>query len=333
MEDKDIFDKDWESELPPENEMKLIRKSIRKRNGKIVAISVMLAVVVLGVFVYGVIPLAEQFYWNPYETTYGSHTDLETLLHVYTDLVTPGYNTFHVNYRRSGFARYDLEVPVFSTAQNKQISSIGVLNQNILSLDQNFFNPMKKNYPFPRHSTPDYSPSRYDLDILRQRLNQLPEYIHLEATICFSEDLSMEELMEFRSEYFDLLITWVAVRSAAPSDPLPPLFGMDPFTGGTVYDGFLTEYKYFDASQITEAEHLEKHFKTRLQFYIDQLTKRQVFYLYDEETLRNSLAYVEENGVYTYGCVVTTSPKVLLDLLDNEIVCDIRLVDCWIDIG
>ena len=218
MENKDIFKTQWEQEMPPENEMKQIRKTIRKRNWKIITVSAVLAVALLGIFVYVAIPVAELFYWNPSETTYGSHTDLETMLHVYTDLFTPGYNTFHVNYQHNGFASYDLEVPVFSTAQNKQISATGVLKKNILSLDQDFFNPMNKNYPFPKHSMPDYFPSRYDLDNLCQRLSQFPEYIRLEATISFPQDLSMEELMEFRSEYSDLLITWVAIRSTEPSE-------------------------------------------------------------------------------------------------------------------
>ena len=35
MEDKDIFETQWEQELPPENEMKQIRRTIRKRNWRI----------------------------------------------------------------------------------------------------------------------------------------------------------------------------------------------------------------------------------------------------------------------------------------------------------
>lgn len=333
MENKDIFDKEWEQPEAPEEEMKQIQKSIRKRSWKMIAISVVLtAALVLGC-VHVVIPAVEKAYWDPFETTYGSHTDLDTMLHVYTELFTPGYNTFGIRCRHSGFASYDLEIQVHSTAREQIVSATGALKKNILSMDQQFFNPMNKSYPFVTRWSQDYTPNSYDLEILRQRLCELPEYIQLEATINFPKDLSMEELMTFRSEQDNLLITWVAVRCAGASDPMPPLLGMDPFTGGTYYDGFLMEYRHFDASQITEASHLEKHFKTRLQYYIDQLEKGQAFYRYDADTLHNYLAYVEENGVYTYGCVVTASPQTLLALLESGIVCDIRLVDCWIDIG
>lgn len=333
MENKDIFENEWEQTEAPEAEMKQIQRSIRRRNWKIIAISVVLAAVLISVAAYVLIPMAETLYWNPYETTYGSHTDLDTILHVYTELFTPGYNAFGASYQHSGFASYDLAVQVFSTAQDTVISATGALNKNILSMDQQFIDPMNKDYPFHRQHTPDYTPNSFDLEVLRQRLSALPEYIRLEATIDFSSDLSMEEIMEFRSEYYDLLITWVAVRGSDFSEPIPPLVGMDPFTGGNVYDGFLFEYRYFDASQISEAAHLEKHFKSRLQYYIDQLEEEHGLYRYDADTLNEILTYVEENGVHAYGCVVTASPETLLTLLDSGIVLDIHLVDCWIDIS
>lgn len=333
MEDKDIFDMEWTQPETPAAEMKQIQRCIRKRNWKIVTISVALAISLVLGCVHIVIPALEKLYWDPFETTYGSHTDLDTILHVYTELFTPGYNTFGVRCRHSGFASYDLEIQVHSTARDQIVSATGALKKNILSMDQQFFSPMNKSYPFGSRWTQDYRPSSYDLETLRQRLRVLPEYIQLEATVDFPKDLSMEELMTFHSEQDNLLITWVAVRCAGASDPMPPLLGMDPFTGGSYYDGFLMEYRYFDASQISEPAHLEKHFKTRLQYYIDQLEKEQAFYRYDTDTLKDYLTYVEENGVNAYGCVVTASPQTLLALLDSGIVQDIRLVDCWIDIG
>ena len=45
------------------------------------------------------------------------------------------------------------------------------------------------------------------------------------------------------------------------------------------------------------------------------------------------LEYVEENGVMTYGVVVTATPQALLSLMDSEQVYEIRLIDGWIDIG
>ena len=45
------------------------------------------------------------------------------------------------------------------------------------------------------------------------------------------------------------------------------------------------------------------------------------------------LDYVEENGIKTYGVVVTASPQALLKLMDSDLIYDIRLIDGWVDIG
>lgn len=333
MKDKDMFENEWAQMNTPEAEMKQIRRSIRNKNLKIISLSVLLAAALMWICINLIIPAAEAFYWNPYEITHGSNTDLDVTLHAYTELFTPGYNTFGASYRHSGFAGYDLEVQVHSTARNQIVSAKGALKKNILSMDQQFFTPMNKYYPFVRQHIPDYTPYAMDIDALRQRLSALPEYIRLEATIEFPSDLSMEELMTFREEQSNLLITWVAVRCAEASEPIAPLLGMDPFTGGGYYDGFLMTYRYFSASQISEPAHLAQHFKSRLQYYIDQLEKGQGFYRYDTQTLNNILTYVEENGVYCYGCVAAASPQTLLALLDEGIVCNITPVDCWIDIS
>ena len=42
------------------------------------------------------------------------------------------------------------------------------------------------------------------------------------------------------------------------------------------------------------------------------------------------LDYVEENGVYAYGCTVTASPKQLLFLLNEGYACNLTIRDAWI---
>ena len=64
MENKEIFNNEWEQEVLPENELKQIRKSIRKRNRKTIIISAVLAVAVLLGCVYGIVPAVERLYWN-----------------------------------------------------------------------------------------------------------------------------------------------------------------------------------------------------------------------------------------------------------------------------
>jgi hypothetical protein len=60
--------------------------------------------------------------------------------------------------------------------------------------------------------------------------------------------------------------------------------------------------------------------------------KGVVFWHEDHNFYEEALAYVEENGVKAYGCIVTGSPKTLLALLDSGDILDMELMDAWIDV-
>jgi hypothetical protein len=81
-------------------------------------------------------------------------------------------------------------------------------------------------------------------------------------------------------------------------------------------------------------ESLEHHFKSLLRYSADQVEKGRGIAPYGHESVYTEiLDYVEENGVKTYGVVVTASPQALLKLMDSDRVYEIRLVDGWLDIG
>lgn len=335
MEDKNFFEKEpqWEQS----GEIRRIQKTIRRRNWKIVSISVVLAAVLLAVSVFGIIPWAESLYWDPAETTYRDHTDLEIMMHAYTELFAPGYNVPLVTYYRTGFASYELQIRLLSTAQGELFTSQASLERNDLRLDEFFDSPENKNYVFERWRLPSVPPAPSETEALWERLRELPEYIRLEAKVEFREDQSMEELLAFR-ESFPGDVTWVAVRALALSEEWYPSCGMDPFTGGAVYSGVDWDYHCFNLRHdlrfgLTEAEQLEQHFLSLVQYSADQVEKGRGIAPYGDETLyAEILDYVEENGVKAYGVVVTASPQTLLELMDNELICNIRLVDGWIDI-
>lgn len=336
MEDKDMFEKEpqWEKD----SELRQIRKTIRRRNWKTISISVVLAAAVLLGSIYGIIPRVEKLYWNPDEMTYKERTDIEITLHAYTELFTPGYDSTFVTSHRTGFASYELEIAMASTATDKLFAGKGALVKNVLRIDEFWDNPEGKNYVFEKKRLPFVPPTPSETEALRERLRELPEYIRLEAKVEFREDQSMEELLAFR-ESFPGDVTWVAVRAFELSGEWSPTCGMDPFTGGTVYPNIDWDYHCFNLRHdlrfgLTEAEQLEQHFISLVQYSADQVEKGRGIAPYGDESLyAEILDYVEENGVKTYGVVVTATPRTLLELLDSELVYDISLIDGWIDIG
>lgn len=334
--EKNLDDMNWDvfpSQEDNQKELKQLQNSIRKRNWKIIITSIALATALLVGIVFGAIPFAESLYWSPDDSTYNNYTDLETTLHAYSHLFTPGYNIPTVHYRRTGFASYQLEITQESTARKDYNFTYGTLEKNNLTLHTQLLRPANSNYSFSRRFLPSYT-NAYDLASLREILESLPPYIQLEAAVTFPKDLSMEELISFRSEHWDLLITWVAIRAYEPSSEWTPLCGMDPFSGGTLYRSLEKDYPYFNYPDNDDASILEKHFKSLLQYSADQVQKERGIVPYGDETIYpDILEYVEENGVFTYGCVVTASAETLLALLDSGEAYDISLVDAWIDIS
>ena len=49
-----------------------------------------------------------------------------------------------------------------------------------------------------------------------------------------------------------------------------------------------------------------------------------------EEYYENTLRYLEENGIKTYGCYILTTPDVLLKMMENGTVSYVFLVDARI---
>lgn len=330
MEDKDIFEKEpqWEQS----GEIRKIQKTIRRRSWKNITISVVLAAVLLVVSVFGIIPWAESLYWNPEETSYRDATDLEITLDAYTELFNPGYSTLWVTDHRTGFASYELEIQFRSKANGEILSVGGSLERNDLRMDEMHLFPDGKNYPIHKPGPNDMPPPPSETEALREKLSSLPEYVRLEATLSFPELLSMEELVRFMTAAAmdpvtnNMDITWVAVEGGVAH------CGMS-FWGGSSYPLLDLDYRCFSGPAAMNQESLEHHFKSLVRYCADQIEKGRGIPPYGNEGVYTDiLEYVEENGVMTYGVVVTATPQALLSLMDSEQVYEIRLVDGWIDV-
>ena len=337
MEDKDMFAKDpkWETD----SELRQIRKNIRGRNRKSICISVFLAVIFMAVAAFCILPGAESLCWNPDETTYINGTDLEITLQAYTELFTPGYQVVWVDDQHTGFAAYELQVRMKSTAQDEVFTARGELKRNTLHLDDMFASPEGKDYPLGR-DTNGKCLTPLETEALRKRLSELPDYVRLEATVTFPEDLSMEALVSLYRDCSmdpvlnDVQITWAAVRTGVRADGWEPFCGMSFFGVGRPYSLVDLDYRCFSSPAVINQESLEHHFKSLLRYSADQVEKGRGIARYGHEELYTEiLDYVEENGVKTYGIVVTASPESLLKLMDSDRVREILLVDGWLDIG
>ena len=234
MENKDIFDKDWEQTEAPEVELKAIQKSIRRRNWKIIAISVVLAAALIWSCVNIFIPAAEQTYWDPFDCTVSEGvSDLELVLSAYTELFQPGWEVSSVYSGRTGFASYELNIIRYDLAKAEFSYMTGTLTKDELGWDSRFIREGAAINHFDRATFPFYAMFEDQKEAVVEKLQELPEYVTAEAAVSFSSDLDMQQVLDLREEY-DLPSTWVAIRNAPLDEQKTPLCGMDAFGGGRI---------------------------------------------------------------------------------------------------
>lgn len=327
----------WE-EVPPlpdnTDELRNIRKSLRKRStATVLTCFLLVAALILGVFA------VERMYLHPESNTLGLDysNDLSMAMIAYSELFTPSQTVTGMTYEKTGFASYSLSVLMYDDYAMMDITyPTATLKRNKLEFPLGFWRWESSNV-FARASYPAYHLSEEYQQEIRETLEQLPDYVLVRGRVSFPEDLTMEQLLEFRGSLEDGYIGWVGIRNAPEDQQCYPLCGMKPFMGGYVWDQMNEHYPCFDIyTEETNAENLEAHFKSLLKFSNDQYkagmgieTGWSIYENYYEGVLN----YVEENGVMTYGCYVVGSPKLFLELLDSGAASQVWLQDAWIDVG
>lgn len=329
---------DWE-ELPPlldnTNELKQIRKNLRKRSSATVLTCFLLAAALL-LCSMGV----EKLFWDPEKNTYDLEyfNDLELMLMTYSELFAPSQTATNVSAEHTGFGSYLLTIHLWEnyglSESNYRTAS---MTRGTLEFPAGFWDSFPINH-FARASYPAYFMAPEQKQRTYDSLSGFADYIAVRAAVSFPEDLTMEQLLEFNDSLGgEAYVCWVGIRNSPVDQQRYPLCGMKPFNGGYVVSGMNDYYPCFDIKwQNQTAEDLETHFKSLLQFSLDQVNANAGIDNINGQSgdyYKYVLEYVEESGVMTYGCYVVGTPQLFLDLLDSGIASQVWLQDAWIDVG
>lgn len=336
----EYLDAQWEEEAPipaaPAEEMKQVRKNLRRRNMLIVLTSLVLVAALLLGTIYLGIPAAESRYWNPSKNSYNMTycNDLELMLAAYAELFCPDVNLISVTSNQTGFARYDITIQYWDANKGgDSLYAFGTINKSILDIPQGVLRHCSINI-FDRATYPFYPALNGWKESVTEKLEQLPEYMTVTVAVSFPEDKSMEELLAFRDSLENGSIGWAGIRTAPESEQLLPLCGMNPFGGGVVRSEINSHYPYFDmTAEAITPENLEAHFQALLQFSADQTaagTGIDEHYTIFESFYTQVQDYVAENGIYSYGCYVSASPAAILALIESGAVSSVHIDDIWI---
>lgn len=343
----------WEQaafEPNPQMELKNIRRNLRKRNWKTIAISLALVSALLLGTVKVVIPAAEGLFWKPKYISselVGEYSDLYVTMNTYASLFCPGMNVIDVDFTHTGFATYSVCVE-YSTPSNR-----GHSDYNYLTLEKSELNIPSgywETVPPNRLGSTMHPENR---EYWTQLLTQLPEYVQVSAYISFSEDITMQQYEQFRWALIEdntetinnTGYYWAAIRCMEPTEAnaSAPKCGLGvyscvlqemnleyPCFNGTLYP---KETLGYPVGSGIEGKIQETQFVSLLQYSADMCRQGRGIQVpgyphYYEDALR----YIEKNGVMVYGCFITTTPARLLEIMDWENISSIYPEDGWLNI-
>lgn len=328
--------------VPDDGELKKIRKSLNRHDRKTILTTLALALVVVLLATFVIAPAVESLYWSPYTSDYTeSDNDLKLMLEAYTELFQPGKKLQSMIAGDTGFASFDLALIRTDTATGEKEYLNGSLIRGTLELDYLFFDYGQARVLFNgNNSLPEEMMIHYR-DRSLEKLSGLPEYVTVKALAFFPDDLTMEQLQKLIFEYnYDARngvdLKWVGVRNApmdAEHTPLACGFSTD--LSGSLAD-LNDVYPHLGLLTVEEdGSHLTEHFKSLLRFSADQVDKDHGLPIgtLEGNYYREILNYVEENGVLSYGCLVTGTPEGLLQMLEDGTASTLILTDGWIDVS
>lgn len=335
----EYWDEQWDSSLAvnptPAEEMNQIRKNLRRRNTLIVLTSLILAAALLLATIYVGFPAAERLYWDPTQCSYDTPhiVDLERTFAAYAELFCPDINVSSVSVSKSGFASYDIVIQYWNTYRGGDISFAGAtVKKGILTLPLGFWDYCEMNV-FDRATYPFYPASEDLQQSVYAKLCQLPEYITVVAAVSFPEDKSIAEVLAFQDALIDGQVGWTGIRNAPLDEQMWPLCGINLSQWGTVRTEANEFYSCLDIlTEDKTPENFETHFKSLLRFSSDQAENVTHIFPARQNYYTEVLNYVEENGIYSYGCFVIGTPETILSLIENGTVSQVVIQDLWIGV-
>jgi hypothetical protein len=320
---------DFTFEVPvadiPAGELKNVKKSIRKRSRNIAAVTIVIIAALTLLIKFALIPLLNSLYIDPTAREINGFTyDIDFSLVAYTELHFPGYYYGGTIIDNTGIGQYNMTLYRYDLTKGEEEFVSASLDRNIMTAPYSF---TLSNLPvniFARASTPNYSLDRENREAYEKELEELPDYMNVTAAVSFSEDLTMEQLIDFMNRG-NVSCMWAGIRNSPDGVQRYPLCGMDLTGAGVIYEDVNDTYPAFELSNISGKETLsaadyETHFTSLLRFLADHPEFLNILKPDTDHAgyYQSVLDYVTENGVKTYGVMVQGSASEILALRDNE---------------
>ena len=341
----DMNSESWK-ELPslPDNdeELRRMKKSLKRRNWKLILSSAVLVLILLILGQTVILPAMEQQYWDPTVSSYLTDVpDAELSLAVYTELFGHGKVLMVPEIQKTGFASYAIDSYYLEWESLNSLTDISYSHATIEKGQWNTEAGMFQNLPAGTIYR-DLAGIQELVELKReesmQKLQVLPEYVQILASVTFSQDLSMKELDQFIHQYTprSARFLWAALRTGETYAPSCGIL-LNEYSSSHYQPEFWRNTDYpdlFPERYNWSHKNMEKHVLSMLQFSADQvaLGTSLVPDGTDSGFFQRALNHMKEAGVKTYGCYVIATPEVLQDLLASSRIACISLEKAWIGV-
>lgn len=302
---------------------------------------------------WGLPKIVNAFFYDP--TASNELTSIDSYIvnrQINNELTTQNQFLSRYEITPKGYGNYAITEIYRNLAQNQTLTKTYAINRNHIKENQPSL-PENTDVLFMERFRDSSSNMFTESDLYKEQLlekiKELPKSTEIISTVIFGEDLTLDELAEWQTYNLgDGEILWTAVRSSIPtseqdyiplgfangfSSVLPSEQNFDQF--------FLEKYPFLSPfhntqAQITdysEAQQQAAHFTSMLQYLQTQgdflaLEPDYGRKLLSSGQIADTLAYVEQQGVNTYGVSIRTNVDQLITLLQmGENVLAVRVVE------
>lgn len=343
-------------EIHDEETIKL-KKNVNKRLRKVVFSSVLTIIVLyIGIF-YVASGIVDRLYYDPTYVTQPleqeyQFTDFYYDMQAHISLNMPGHALYPITLQESkGFGNYELSYAMKDLfTENVQRYFVDFSRNKITHEVDGIFSGVNRSEiweGFGRIENDTFKgASIYKDENLQKKneetiyyLSELNPLSYISMSIVFKEDLTMEEFYHMSREYPSIDFKWVGVRATELGSQYRysermRLIGFNPNSNDEVsynWNPDSEEYPIFNLAdmrgklRLSEREYPEAiseayeiHFRSRLKYLKNQEEFVKYFdFNNDIDFYEDALAYIDENGIKTYGVLAFGTADEFLENIDK----------------
>lgn len=344
--------KSMDFDFPPDedktfnDESRNIKKNVNRRLRKVVFTSVSIVFAIYFIIFFILSPIIDIFFYNPTKISIGENTqDLFYDMSAITRLNMPGSLLYGSSASKDGFGKYDISISRKDLFQQETEQLNLKINRNMRNSFK-FTEPTNYDFPFSlNNASDDFIKNNNDRTLYK--IKELNPVSYISSYITFKEDLTMQELVDLKEKYRNnnIEFIWAGIRTEAKTKADKSELSSHVVTGFSLAlesrgspNGDLPDQEKYPAFDYLEwvirqdsntdplADGYALHYKSLLQYVIDRHEASDTIEgSLKHDYYKNSLKYVEENGVKAFGLLIYADARDLLEFVKNEDIKYIQL--------